>query len=567
MAVVGNILTEIGDVITFKCDTPVIGVIDMQSFTEDVSGVTSTRYFNKSFSYTFDGINYSSWEEINTSNVDAMTVSSMIPLKIEFIYERAGTDTSGQLIFNSVSFIGEFIEIPVPEIFKKSVFFEFFNWDDPDHIDWAINVLTKTYKEGIVPKYIIRNENGNINGEDQDYLNLFMSSCWYYSLFVRYIREFDKWSSNTRLLVEFLNNRGMHVCSDSTLADMVYVINNYYDEIRRRGTLPVFVRGGDALGEFLRTICYKEIDEFLFTFTRNYVSGWVVDRSSPVYRGVYFDKMLNKWYEDTEDFVDLNKYILTGSSFIDIISDTSPIDGVTEIDALRVQDPTVRSGLGMDDRFIIPDLDKLLVVNSLLSYEITFWIKVSDISKVVIDIGVLAYDVDRSHVFNKRISNGDLKIDTSFISSGFWSGQKNDTWVLVRAILYGANVDNIPSFEDYCLNIMIGENIKFNGEDIKYILPYVIVVPTGVAPIDVRIWDMKVRPLMKPYGTGFLRPQNLIQIWAYNRNDSFIKTITDIFGEHPITGDNLVEYKLLYDFVRDKLISYNSTLVINWLNK
>ena len=81
------------------------------------------------------------------------------------------------------------------------------------------------------------------------------------------------------------------------------------------------------------------------------------------------------------------------------------------------------------------------------------------------------------------------------------------------------------------------------------------------------MWDLKVRLLDKPYSTGFLRNQNMIQLWMKNNNNEFQKTVRTLqHSIHPITKTELIGYPELDEFIRQYLIPYNSSLVINWIN-
>ena len=192
-------------------------------------------------------------------------------------------------------------------------------------MNWCINVLEKIYKQGIVPNYIERGADQNINGEDRDYLDFWRTLTCFFSLLVNYARTFENFANNNTLLETYLRNRGLFICDNTSLVDLIYLKENYFDEIRQRGTLQIAKeKGGSKLvdGELIRLLCKGECEEFLFSLTEPEKAGWNLRNSSPLHHGLEEHSMLTKGYEKSKDFVDLDNYPLVNAPNCSIVKDS-----------------------------------------------------------------------------------------------------------------------------------------------------------------------------------------------------------------------------------------------------
>jgi hypothetical protein len=193
MAIVGNISNEIGDVMIIKSAIPIIGIINLTSYTDLTTGETGTSYFQKEFRYSLDGFIFSTWEELTDINLQAITIRPVDYFFIEYRYTHKGSVVS-DLIFNSVTINGDFEYLSCGVTFENSIFAEFIQCPDEEVLGWCINVTQKLYEKGIVPSYIDR---GN-REEDQDYIDFWRTIAFFFAILVIYARKFENFSSNKR---------------------------------------------------------------------------------------------------------------------------------------------------------------------------------------------------------------------------------------------------------------------------------------------------------------------------------------------------------------------------------
>ena len=178
MAIIENRSSEIGDVIVIKTNVPIIGLLALSGFIDSTTGeVSPTKLFYKRFRYSVDGINYSLWLDLTISNVSAVVVDPTNTFYIEYTYTREGTDPTGDIAFNYVQVDGTYQTGVCPDIFINSIFYQFFSCGDLDVLRWCVNVLEKIYEKGIVPTYIERGVNSNLNWVDRDYLDFWRTIC------------------------------------------------------------------------------------------------------------------------------------------------------------------------------------------------------------------------------------------------------------------------------------------------------------------------------------------------------------------------------------------------------
>jgi len=458
--IIGNKSTEFGDVFLIQADIPIVGLIGTVSYVDDTIGETLTRFFIKQFRYSVDSINYTSWIELTNDNLSSIIVASNDTFFIDYKYTRSGSDFTGDLYFNSITLDGEFLEPSCGEIYKKSIFADFFSCHDPEVVGWAINVTNKIYS-GIVPKYITRGATGNIN-DDEDFIDLFKSISWFFAYHVIYARKFEFFKNYVDLLIDYLKQRNMIICHDELQIDLLYILQHYYDEIRQRGTIQIIRPKSDTKsvdGELLRLICYSPIDEFLFTISRPELINWNVDTSSPLYLGTLFDNMLIKGYETTESVEDITNYPLINDSDVSVIDESG-------INVININGSMSGSGIGYEEPF---DTDKCIKVDIGLSYEITLWIKQEDIALENITFRIKAFDENENIVDLESPVTG-LSLNNFFVEKSL---NQSDKYYFIRGIIYANNKPNISS-EEARLNIGFGSNLRFR-DNVKKILPELVI--------------------------------------------------------------------------------------------
>lgn len=733
--IVGNICSEIGDVLLINAQLSILATsFQADSYLEVTTGETSTRFFIKKFRASQDNIIFTNWEDLTTQNIQTIqgnVVNNII--YFQFRYERAGTDSTGLLEFNSISINGTIVptvcncETTCQTIFKGLSCGNFIT------SQLCSNLLEKLYQKGIIPEYILR---GSGSTEDADYISFWSAISCYFSMFVTYILKYEALFMQRDLLLEYLLQKGVFVCEDEqVLKDLQHISENFYDEIRKRGTVNVFKRKSDfenifnlkfsdandnpliieesekplnilgtptisttvfksspssclfngstdylntpytsefdlsncsfeieadfnsndfsnpqciiskdtygvnfdwcllilnsativvntnqtidqltvtiptlntgqwynlklvrknginfvyldgilygknsmlitndskvfvtigctswnnpfaffngyldnvriknldvnfipVDGEIIRLTCTDKCDEFLYTLTDVTKLGWCINKSSPLWKGTYFDNQLIKGYETTKDFVDLLKYRQINPQFQNIVLDSS--NNVLEL----FPTPTIETGFGAITPTV--DVSKGIVVNPNLDYEITFWIKQEDILSSSINFGCHAFDC----YFNSYQLDQVDSVNTT--PNFFFQGSKlirNDKYFFVRGIIYSLGTSDILTQEN-TLNIGIGKHLRFTDANTNLIVPYLTTLNEGAMNAPTKIWDFKVRPLNKDYSLGFLNTANLLQIWSENNNK-----------KHSILQ--------LEEIFRKYLIPYNTIPIYNWLN-
>lgn len=543
MAIILNTSSENGDILQINVSTPILGLVLLSDFTDTVVGETVTKYFTKTFRYSVDGgTTYSDWLPLTNENIENIEIQPVDPFIIEYRYQRSGTDTTGLLEFDDVTVNGTYEALLQPDLYSKSIFAQFVDFWGLCVLNWSLNVLEKLYR-GIVPKYVTRGETDNVNWSDRDYLEFWRSVTHYFAIFVCWVRQFENLESNDVLLTKYLASRDLYVCGDEDITDLIYLMNNFFDEIRQRGTIQIarqkesssdesssssssvsntYVKQVD--GELLRLICKQTTDEFIFCPIR---TGWFLDSISPLYRGTNFAYNAIKGWELSQNFMDLSKYPLINSQYCSIVTDDTwdvlKISGVPD---------GVQSGIqGSDNVFGI-------VVSPDVNYEITFWIK-QTVLEQVLDFGCKVYDSNGNQLNLENAASG--VSDNVF----FFHEQLNqaDQWYFVRGILF--NKDQ-ALLTDGSLDIGFGSHLRL-VEDVVYIVPELYVNNnTGGNYGDVHIYDFKVRPLNFENSIVFLGLSNLIISWLKNNSGAY-------------SNDQVTE------IMRQKLVPYNSAVINNFI--
>lgn len=542
-----NVCTEIGDILYFEFQIPIIGLISLTSYVDVIVGETATRYFKKEFKYSLDGINFEDWADLTNSNLSAIVVTPTDYFYVKYKYTRTGTDNTGNLIFENVTISGTFSAFSCGETFNQSIFAQYVNCPDGDALGWCLNVTKKLYYEGIVPNYILRRVTPNFI-EDKDYLDFWKSIACFFAMIVIYGRRIlEDFRTYEELIKLYVEQRGFFICNTPSIIDLNYLVDNYYDEIRQRGTVQIYKEKSTTQldltsifhtksifdkgvnGELLRLICYTNVDEFIFNLTKKEYVGWTINRSSPLFKGVHSNLTINKAYEDNGDFVNLNLYPLFNPQHISIENDGNK--QVLEI--LNVL-PKKEAGIGPSNYPLIEEIDlkKAIRVNENLDYQISFWINfptfddfdsdstsdnwIGNYLDSYIKFGLVGLDENNDIISFKRITDG---LDDNFFFQSF-QANKGDTYYFVRGIIYNKD-HNLLSSNDALLNIGYGNNLKFAPNIIK-IIPIIF----SIRPFPnftsncIYIWNLQMKPLNIPFGTGFIQVKNFIEIWLERNNMS-----------------------------------------------
>ncbi|MDH3382223.1 MAG: hypothetical protein OEL54_05920, partial [Flavobacteriaceae bacterium] len=329
MAIVNNISTETGDIIRFKTESHIVGIIALTAFSDSTTGENATKYFEKFFRYSLDGgITFSDWIELTTVNVTNIQITQTNQFVADCRYTRVGSDPTGELAFNSITLSGDSEDLPYP-VYYRTIFSKFFDVNNVNVLGWALNVLEKLYKQGIIPDYITRGEDElNPTIDDVDYLSFFYSMTHFWAIIVYYARQFRDIINNDILLNKFIFDLGLYLNTNITLTHLQYIFENYPDEFRKRGTSAIVSYGDETIpnGELLRLISYTTAKEFIFALLEPHATGWCISKSSPSFNYTTHCMNMIKGYEEGEGIADLNKYPLSSSSYISIVDNKMEIE-------------------------------------------------------------------------------------------------------------------------------------------------------------------------------------------------------------------------------------------------
>ena len=545
MAIVNNTLSEIGDVLIIDVQVPLVGVESLVGFVDDVLGVSGTRLFTKEFSYAIDGINFTDWITLSAPNLAAVPVDKKYIFDIKFRYTRAGTDRSGLLTVNSVNVTGTFNEVPCGVVFNQSVFSYFFTSCNATPIlEWAVNVLEKIYKLGIVPSYIERGERANINNEDRDFIDFWTSVCCHFGLLVSYMRQFENFTGDPELVRKYLRNRDMIVCDNNELDDLTYLLNNFWDEMRQRGTIQIAKKKGEDIngtpkpvnGELLRLFCFDDnsCDEFLFSMSPMEKVGWNVGNWSPLYRGIADQDQLTKAYEVGETVQDLANYPIDDTNgTVSISSGAMVIFSVSSGNEAGISDPTVASK------------DLAIRVDPNIPYMLSFESAMTHLTDAPMSVRIQGYDIEDNQTILRDISL------VSVPAVGGWVEEylhpKINEWYANKFILY-PHTQGYSDDPNVALPLMgVGQNIKMSPNTC-YVVIEIVLDNTGGVGVSaaLNLKNIKFRPLSTEYSTGFIGVSDFVQVWAKNRNAS--------------NDEDYIE-----DIIKRKLINYGSALKVNYI--
>lgn len=528
MAIVNNLSTEIGDVIRIQSSVPAVGIFALNTFLDDTINETATRYFEKFFRYSVDGgLNWSNWEDLTSINIQNIEVRRINIFVIEYRYTRSGTDDTEEIGVNSVKVSGTSTSLESP-IFARQFFFRFFDINDPNVLGWALNVLEKLYERGILPDYIDRN-NSEYNPliEDEDFLAYWGTVTHFFAIFVYYARKFEEITTTPELIYQFLDNLGLFLNTNITDTHLLYLIDNYLEEFKKRGTGKIRDLGNEntPMGELRRLITFVAPDEFLLELLEPHATGWCIGKSSPTFNYTRHCMNLIKGYEIERGFSDLANYPI------------STIGSVEIIDSELVITPTQNTITGIYS----VDNDKYIEIDDLVDYEIIVRARQDGIIDECLNFGCLCQSETRAEL--SLISLSDLSNSNFFFESK--GLHKAEQEYEIRGVIHGKqfNFAGINP-DDFSLNIGFGSNLKFNPIfKTRYILPFFYVNRNTTATDSISIIDFKIRPMRFNFTLGKFGLKNILY-FLYRNNSTYF--------QHEV-----------YRNAVNKLIPYNTSLIDN----
>lgn len=548
-----NVLQSIGDILIINVSTKITGKVTFSEYSDVLIGITDTRNVNKEFRISADGIFWSDWKDLTNENLSYDNYISDNSLLIQVKYTRTGTDNTGVVEFQDINFFGSRQEIQfVAPTAASSIFSDFLGTTELRQLEE--NIFKKLYYRGILPKYITRAENSD-EKEDNDFIDLFFSIARFFSLIICFSKSFENFKNDFDLMREQVRQYGLYFDEKNiNLDDLQYLASHLYDEIRKRGTEMIFKRKGDVLpngnivpidGEFIRLIRSKKSDEILYENMPLQKVGWCMGQSSPMYQGTAQAYHLNKTKEDTQDFIDLNNFVLNkqGDSSFAI---TTESDGKK---VLNLKSLSGMSGLGrIDDSQEVSN--NLYVVDSRMDYEITFAFKLvsGKSSSVEIKFGVEGFDILKNKLNDSFITpNGDSISEVFFDKET--TNIKTDCWYFARGIIHSYSSSNL---NESVTNLGFGTNLYFNNSFVKYMLPKIQLISNGVSS-ELHVWDYKIRPLVR--GTNIIPLKNGT---VNSHSLGFIQS-SRFFYSYFRNNNNNQSQDEITDIIEKYLLSYNMT--------
>lgn len=292
-----NIVSEIGDIIIFD-STPMLNIRSIINYSDNITGETSIRTFQRDFQYSLDGgVTFSDWYNLNGANVTNITnintylTTNFHQLVIRFKYTRTGTDNTGELQINSISVNGTNIErgnvfiISSTGLFKDTVF------NNIDVMMLMINLAQKMYETGIVPSYLTRKEEENGFMSDEAYIDFWQAIAYFYAIISIDSIKFENIYWKRPLICEFLKEKNVFLCDCTNIIEMQLIAQNYYTEMRVRGTEEIFKPQGYEYNIGYRNtytipVSYViqpstaiQIDGIVYTEINDLPFGWTVQGS------------------------------------------------------------------------------------------------------------------------------------------------------------------------------------------------------------------------------------------------------------------------------------------------
>lgn len=505
MAIVNNTAGEIGDVLRFDADAPIVGILSLDSYTDVTINETGTRLFDKEFSYSFNGVTFSDWIELTNPNLQAVPVQATDFFHIQYRYTRIGVDPTDILTWQEITLNTTSQASDCP-IFDASVFKKFFDCDDTEALGWAVNVYQKLHEQGIVPKYITRAEENTLRS-DADYQAYWMSVTTFFAYLVKLARVLENFHTDIDLLQEYLRQFDQLTCGNEALDELGTLLLTQIQSIARRGSTDIYrqaTAAGEPNGELLRLLCWKDSDEFVIGVNQARHIGWCIGNNSPMYRSKTDNLHLTKAYEFTPDVLDLTPYpLLTANGTVQLATEST-------LDVMEITNVTIAEVAGIGD---VTDQDKMIVVEatSPTNYEITFLVKGGE----PISFGCYGFDISFNPVSMQNAQDGS-STDLFFTEESLG---RSDKYYLVRGIIFNSGAALQPGVKT---NLDVGNNLRMPST-INYIIPYIVLDNTsgGGASGSVYLYDIKVNPASLPYSNGYLNNGKLVEVICENNNGNY----------------------------------------------
>ena len=521
--IIGQTLSEIGDVLLLESRIAIPGnYIELTEYTDELIGVTSSRYFDKKFRVSNDGLVYTEWYDLNNSNISTIKGSVYNNVfYIQYRYKRKGSDNTGLLEVVSVDVGGNVAVIETKtEVIDKTIFAGL-SVGNFLTAQLCSNLLQKLISNGIIPSYIIRDKNS------ADFNSFWATISCYLSMFVTYAEQFETMFFQRQLLMTYLEQFDINVRKHTELLDDLQEYSKkYIAEIQKRGTNLVFKRKNSKNldntinkvdGEIFRLFNLNEFNEFEYDIREKSRTGFIVNKTSPSYKGTYNNKYLNKGINKEAGFKNLDEFTFYG--------DVRP-NGQGKYYVFQ------NSGIGFEN-FNLEDVSEYgFFVDTAFDYEIILEISKAYNDDVVFTFGCYTFDqYDNKYEFVSSENN--RQFSNLFFEDYKYNFYRNET-CLFRGIVFNYNQNETILPNSYYI-----KHLKFANKYSTKILPFVRVKSGSMI-----VHNLKVRPLKYNYSSCFLANSNIIDIFVNNKN----------------TDNSITEIK---NIIKNRLIPYNTNLFLN----
>lgn len=536
-----NVLTEDGEALAIMVNALIRGKLTMNSFSDVLTGDGT---FEREFRVNIESLFFTDWQPLTEEALAAIQYESNSVFSIQIRYVKTGGTS---VVFNGLTITGawEAGRFEAPTL-MSSLFASLVGSPELKGID--DNIFKKLYFRGVVPRYITRAENVSYD-EDRDYVALFSTISYFFSLMIAFFKRFENFRNDEELLREQVRGFGIQFNEGTvTLEELQYLAANYYSQIQQRGTDMITVRKGDALpngriadidGELVRLLHSNRYNELLIGTIADYKMGWCMRQASPMYRGTCQEVTLNKTPENTQDFQSLSNFPIavsgSGNAFI-VSSDNKRV--------MRLSIPSLgTAGIG---RLVGSSIDQsahLIAADPEISYEVTFAFRLVSGTKANIGIyfGVEGFN-DNGEKLDDAFVNLDGEVSDGRVLYQNFSIWRQGIWYFARGVLHSYSTSLIAGTKT---NLGVGVDLAFNNPFVRLILPRILISSTSAAVVD--LWDYKVRPLVRgksvlPYKSGapanshslgFIQARDFMYTYARNNNVSNSQEeITDIIEKY-----------------------------------
>lgn len=497
-----------------------MGISFLKNYVDETLGEMSQSEFIKKFRYSKDGgSSFSEWAALNDATLSKVDLDSLEWYIFEYEYTHKGVRNPMYFSRSTLSMRVETMD--KDDIYKKTDFSKYFEIDDPDVLAWAYNVLEKLYERGILPKYYSRN---NV----KDFQDYWLTVTHFFSLIVKLGRLLENIPENKILFEQFLNGRGLFLSGNEDQDQREYLFQNYIEEYSKRGTLEVFNKNGKNLGEFLRLINFKNIDDIIYSALYNDEMGWCLGSSSPLWDQAQLIHSLVKGYEYDEDVVDITRYPVKSGTEIVEINDKKYMklsgDNFLGNRLVTFNDSNVIEYGDGSLKNIDGRQTTLFKISPEMDYEISFRLAKEAPSDIEFSLFSLNSTFDQT-----TLKDGKNGVPSNIFGTFSIKAQTGHEGVYTACIL---NSKTEPNAE-MCVNVPNGTNL-INRGDTVYITPQIKILHDSESYVR----DIKIKPLNLPSSQGQMGQKNLFLPYYKNNSLKSDKEVKDL------TERYLLPYKL-----------------------